>query len=249
MFVVIAEEIAAKARGWANSTIIAFYFTGAGLAALAFGAVNILPHGWRALYVIGAMPLFLVAFLRRRMPETKRFAAQGEAGLEHGRDAGPAQGYCRGNIRARVHGDLSRRAHSVSPSRPPRCWRRNTCRTSITIRPPGHLRADPRRPGRPGADNCGGTPVGPAGPPAHGHCDIVALAGISFLLFFNASAALGACPYSGSRLFRLFCRRHADRRLRAGNRAHALSRHRRRIALSDRDRRGRRGAGPGRCAL
>src|SRR5579872_1751826 len=82
LFVVIAEEIAAKARGWANSTIFAFYFTGAGLAAAAFGAVNILPHGWRALYVIGSMPIFLVAILRQRMPETKRFAAQGEAGLK-----------------------------------------------------------------------------------------------------------------------------------------------------------------------
>lgn len=80
-FVVIAEEITAKARGWANSTIVAFDFTGAGFAALAFGAVNILPYGWRALYVIGAVPLFLVAFLRRRLPETQRFKRQGEPGL------------------------------------------------------------------------------------------------------------------------------------------------------------------------
>ncbi|HEY1876580.1 MAG TPA: MFS transporter [Rhizomicrobium sp.] len=82
LFVVIAEEITAKARGWANSTTIAFYFTGAGLAAAVFGAVDILPHGWRALYVIGSLPIFLVAFLRQRMPETSRFAAQGEAGLK-----------------------------------------------------------------------------------------------------------------------------------------------------------------------
>ena len=82
LFVVIAEEITAKARGWANSTIIAFYFTGAGLAAAVFGAVDILPHGWRALYVIGSLPIFLVAILRQRMPETKRFTAQGETGLK-----------------------------------------------------------------------------------------------------------------------------------------------------------------------
>jgi len=82
LFVVIAEEITAKARGWANSTTIAFYFTGAGFAALAFGFVTILPHGWRALYVIGAIPIFLVAILRQKMPETQRFAAQGEAGLK-----------------------------------------------------------------------------------------------------------------------------------------------------------------------
>ena len=84
LFVVVAEEITAKARGWANTTIIAFYFTGAGLAAAVFGAVNILPHGWRALYVIGSAPIFLVAFLRRRLPETKRFQSRGEAGLRRG---------------------------------------------------------------------------------------------------------------------------------------------------------------------
>ena len=82
LFVVIAEEITAKARGWANSTTIAFYFTGAGFAALAFGGVNILPHGWRALYVIGSVPIFLVAVLRQRMPETKRFSVQGQSGLK-----------------------------------------------------------------------------------------------------------------------------------------------------------------------
>jgi putative MFS transporter len=84
LFVVVAEEITAKARGWANSTIIAFYFTGAGVAAGVFGAVNILPYGWRALYVIGSVPIFLVAFLRRRLPETKRFQTRGETGLKSG---------------------------------------------------------------------------------------------------------------------------------------------------------------------
>ena len=82
LFVVIAEEISAKARGWANSTTIAFYFLGAGLAAGFFGAVNLLPYGWRALYVIGSVPIFLVAVLRQKLPETKRFQTQGEAGLK-----------------------------------------------------------------------------------------------------------------------------------------------------------------------
>ncbi|HWU56759.1 MAG TPA: MFS transporter [Rhizomicrobium sp.] len=84
LFVVIAEETAARARGWANTTLIAFYFTGAGLAAAVFGAVNILPHGWRALYVIGSIPIFLVAFLRQRLPETQRFQSQGETRLQAG---------------------------------------------------------------------------------------------------------------------------------------------------------------------
>ncbi|HJT43143.1 MAG TPA: MFS transporter [Rhizomicrobium sp.] len=84
LFVVIAEEIEAKARGWANSTIIAFYFTGAGLAAAVFGMVDFLPGHWRTLYVIGAIPIFLVAFLRQRLPETKRFETQGEMGFKKG---------------------------------------------------------------------------------------------------------------------------------------------------------------------
>ncbi|HVV28991.1 MAG TPA: MFS transporter [Rhizomicrobium sp.] len=75
-FVVIAEEVAAAARGWASGTISAFDYVGAGLASLVFAAVNILPYGWRAIYVIGAVPLFLVAWLRRRLPETRRFERQ-----------------------------------------------------------------------------------------------------------------------------------------------------------------------------
>jgi len=81
-FVVIAEEIAAGARGWANGALTFFYFTGAGFAAGLFGAVNILPYGWRALYFIGAIPIFLVGLLRRRLPETRRFETQKPAGLK-----------------------------------------------------------------------------------------------------------------------------------------------------------------------
>ena len=95
-FVVIAEEVAAGARGWANGTISALDFTGAGLASLVFAAVNILPYGWRALYVIGAVPLFLVAYLRRSLPETKRFAAQEDVHqgqFQSRRDPGAAAGH------------------------------------------------------------------------------------------------------------------------------------------------------------
>lgn len=75
-FVVIAEEVAAASRGWASGALSAMNYTGAGIASLVFAAVNFLPYGWRAIYVIGALPLFLVAYLRRRLPETERFAAQ-----------------------------------------------------------------------------------------------------------------------------------------------------------------------------
>ena len=39
--------------------------------------ITILPYGWRSLYAIGAGAIFLVAWLRRRLPETRRFAARG----------------------------------------------------------------------------------------------------------------------------------------------------------------------------
>lgn len=77
-FVVIAEEVAATARGWAAGTLSAMDYAGAGVASLVFALVNFMPFGWRALYVIGALPLFLVAYLRRQLPETKRFARHEE---------------------------------------------------------------------------------------------------------------------------------------------------------------------------
>jgi MFS family permease len=53
-------------------------YTGAGLASLCFAFVTILPGHWRALYVIGGLSLFFVAFLRRRLPETDRFKTRHE---------------------------------------------------------------------------------------------------------------------------------------------------------------------------
>jgi MFS family permease len=73
-FVVVAEEVAARARGWANGALSGFYYLGAGIASLIFALVTVLPYEWRAIYVIGAVPISFVAWLRRRLPETQRFA-------------------------------------------------------------------------------------------------------------------------------------------------------------------------------
>jgi putative MFS transporter len=72
-YVVIAEEVVSASRGWASGTLAGLTYLGAGLAALFFAAVNILPGHWRALYVIGGLSILFVAFLRRSLPETKRF--------------------------------------------------------------------------------------------------------------------------------------------------------------------------------
>ncbi len=72
-YVVIAEEVAAAARGWSTGTLAAMNYLGGGIASLVFAAVTFLPYGWRSLYVIGSLPLFLIAYMRRRLPETQRF--------------------------------------------------------------------------------------------------------------------------------------------------------------------------------
>jgi MFS family permease len=72
-FVVIAEEIDARARGWSSGALFALNGTGAGLSALVFAAVDYLPFGWRALYFIGGGALLILAYFRRWLPETTRF--------------------------------------------------------------------------------------------------------------------------------------------------------------------------------
>ena len=72
-FVVIIEEMSAASRGWSVGALAAMNNLGGGIVALVFGFVTLIPYGWRSLYAIGAVPLFIVAFLRRRLPETQRF--------------------------------------------------------------------------------------------------------------------------------------------------------------------------------
>ena len=77
--VVLAEELGAQSRGFGIGILSAFGALGFGAAALALALVEVLPFGWRALYLVGAVPLLWVAWLRRRMPETRRFEAEREA--------------------------------------------------------------------------------------------------------------------------------------------------------------------------
>lgn len=74
--VVIAEEFSAGNRGWGIGILAAMGALGHGLASIVFSVVNLLPFGWRALYVVGVVPLLLLAWFRRSLGETRRFAAQ-----------------------------------------------------------------------------------------------------------------------------------------------------------------------------
>ncbi len=71
--VVIAEEIDDRARGWALGLLATSAAVGGGLSGLIFAGIDVLPYGWRALYVIGAVPIFVIAWAWRSMPETRRF--------------------------------------------------------------------------------------------------------------------------------------------------------------------------------
>lgn len=73
--VVIAEEFDARNRGWGIGILGALGAFGYGIASLLFSTVDALPYGWRALYVLGALPLLLVVWFRRSLGETRRFAA------------------------------------------------------------------------------------------------------------------------------------------------------------------------------
>ena len=71
--VVIAEEFDPETRGWGIGALGAIQACGAGLAALVFMFVGILPYGWRSMYLLGLGPLLLLAYWRRTLPETRRF--------------------------------------------------------------------------------------------------------------------------------------------------------------------------------
>ncbi len=78
--IIAAEEFPADRR----ATVIGVIQASATLGAVACAALVPLllrtPLGWRSVYVVGAVPLVIVAFLRRGMRETKRFSERQAAG-------------------------------------------------------------------------------------------------------------------------------------------------------------------------
>jgi putative MFS transporter len=84
--VVIAEEFDPRARGWGIGVIGAMGALGHAMASLVFALVNILPFGWRAMYLMGVAPLLLLAWFRRSLAETQRFEV-------HRRSRGHAYGW------------------------------------------------------------------------------------------------------------------------------------------------------------
>lgn len=74
--VLLAEELGAARRGFGIGVLSAFGALGHGVASVGFAFVDVLPFGWRALYLLGALPLVLVAWVRRGLRETPRFESE-----------------------------------------------------------------------------------------------------------------------------------------------------------------------------
>ena len=80
---VIAEEVRRDRRGAALSVLGWISLTGPALVALLLLVVPLTPLDWRLFYVVALVPLFIVAWLRRRLGETTAFrVAASEARLQ-----------------------------------------------------------------------------------------------------------------------------------------------------------------------
>jgi len=87
--VVITEEFRAEHRGFGIGALAALGSLGYGAAIGLYAPLDWLPgawvrDGWRALYLLGAVPLLLLPALARRLEETARFIAQSAAQSDTG---------------------------------------------------------------------------------------------------------------------------------------------------------------------
>ena len=71
--VIIAEELPAANRGWGIGILGAVGAFGYGLGAILYAFIEYLPYGWRAMYMVGGIPLLLMPRFIRGIPETIRF--------------------------------------------------------------------------------------------------------------------------------------------------------------------------------
>ena len=162
------------ARGWANGTLSAMDYIGAGVASLVF-ARGQYPALWLARAVCDRRGAAFSWWrcLRRQLPETRRFAAQ--EGVQSGfQDRRRRLACCRDLVRqypGRIATILiAAAAPLASPSRRPPFSRQKYLQ-GVYHYSPWQVTAGvhSRRPDRAGAGHPGGTAVRPAGPQAAGH--------------------------------------------------------------------------------
>ena len=71
--VMLVEEVASERRGLAVGLLGALSALGFALAALAYAGVEVIPLGWRGLYIVALLPLLILIPIRRMLPESARF--------------------------------------------------------------------------------------------------------------------------------------------------------------------------------
>jgi putative MFS transporter len=76
--VYVLEAFPARQRGWGVGMLMALGGVGAGAASLLYALVDVLPGGWRALYLAATLPVLYVAWLRRTLPESTLFEQQSQ---------------------------------------------------------------------------------------------------------------------------------------------------------------------------
>jgi len=83
-YVIVAEEFPAAHRGWGVGVLGALATMGYGLSLALFAAVDLLPFGWRALYLLGITPIALLPMFRRELSETRRFETERDEQVRRG---------------------------------------------------------------------------------------------------------------------------------------------------------------------
>jgi len=86
--VIVVEEFPAEQRGAGLGLLTLLGGLGFGFAVALYPAIDVLPFGWRSLYVIGIAPVLMLPYFRRSLKETRRFEAQ-QLVTEHN----PTQGW------------------------------------------------------------------------------------------------------------------------------------------------------------
>jgi MFS family permease len=71
--VIIAEEMPAQSRGAAQGIVGMINSMGAGLCAMMLATIALWPGGWRGLCLVSLVPLGFLPFLRRTLPESRRW--------------------------------------------------------------------------------------------------------------------------------------------------------------------------------
>ncbi len=90
-FVIVAEEFPANHRGWGIGMLGALGASGHGLGMLLYSQVEVLPGGWRALYVLGILPVLLLPVFRRKVTETARYHENAARRADHATGGGFAE--------------------------------------------------------------------------------------------------------------------------------------------------------------